>query len=101
MKSKIVDYICEPNNYKIEITDSTYGVVTVVLFIGKKPTLYRKYRCETIDYDVGNELVKKFCRHLEEEKLKLFGDEEMYIEIVKTSLKKVFNRLGLLIWKKN
>ena len=100
MKSKIVDYICEPNNYKIQITDSTYGVVTIVLFVGEKPTLYRKYRSQDLDYDTGNQLVKKFCEDLEEKKLKSFSDDDMYSELIKDSLKKVYNRLGLPIWEK-
>jgi len=100
MKSKIVDYVCEPNNYKIQITDSTYGVATIVLFMGEKPTLYRKYRSQDLDYNIGNQLVKKFCEDLEEKKLKSFSDDDMYSELIKDSLKKVYNRLGLPIWEK-
>mgnify|MGYP006404121443 FL=1 len=60
MKSKIVDYVCEPNNYRIQIADSTYGIVTIALLVDEKPTLYRKYRTDDINYDIGNQLVKKF-----------------------------------------
>jgi len=100
MKSKIVDYVCEPNNYKIQIIDSTYGMITVALLIDEKPTLYRKYKSDNLDYDTCNEIVKKFCQHLEEEELKSFKENDMYMEIVKESLQKVCNRLGLPIWQK-
>jgi len=100
MKSKIVDYICEPNNYKIQIVDSTYGMITVALLIDEKPTLYRRYRSTNLDYDTCNKIVEKFCQHLEEEKLKSYENDDMYIEIVKDSLKNVYNRLGLPIWQK-
>ena len=100
MKSKIVDYICEPNNYKIQIVDSTYGMITVALLIDEKPILYRRYRSNTLDYDTGNRIVKKFCEHLQEEKLRSYEEDDMYMEIVKDSLEKVYNRLGLPIWQK-
>jgi len=101
MKSKIVDYICEPNNYRIQITDSTNRIVTITLLIDEKPALYHKYRCKNINYDVGNRLVKNFCNQILEERVNLFDDNDMYVEIVKESLKKVHNRLGLLIWEKS
>jgi hypothetical protein len=100
MKSKVVDYICEPNNYLIKILDPTYQIATVTLFIDEKPVLYRKYRCKDMDYETGNELVKQFCRHIQQRKVKLFDDEQLHLSRVKESLKKVYNRLGLLIWKR-
>ena len=101
MKSKLVDYVCEPNNYRIQIADSTYGIVTIELLIDEKPTLYRKYRCDDIDYGIGNRLVKQFCDHIQKRKVKLFDEDKMYIYMIKQNLKKVYNRLGLLIWEKN
>ena len=101
MKSKIVDYICEPNNYLIKILNPSHSIATVALFIGEKPILYRKYRCNEINYDTANDLVKNFCHHIAESKVKLFKkDDSMYYSIVQQSLKKVYNRLGLLIWEK-
>ena len=101
MKSKIVDYICEPNNYRIQIVDSTYGVVTIALSIDEKPTLYRKYRSKHINYKIGNQLVEMFCNELGTKKVKLYNEDhdDMHIDLVKKSLKRVYNRLGLLIWE--
>jgi len=102
MKSKIVDYICEPNNYRIQIIDSTYGVVTIALLIDEKPTLYRKYRTKDINYEVGNRLVEIFCNQLGTKKVKLYNenDDDMHVDLARESLKKVYNRLGLLIWER-
>jgi len=102
MKSNIVDYICEPNNYKIRIIDSTYGVITVALLVGEKLALYHKYKYiyEELNYKVGNQVVKKFCDHLEEGQVKPFEKNTMYKEAAKNSLKKVYNRLGLLVWER-
>jgi len=100
MKSKIVDYVCEPNNYLIKILDPTYQVATVTLFIDEKPVLYRKYRCDQLNYDAGNKLVKRFIAHLQENRVKKFDDDGMHAYRVNQSLKKVYNRLGLLIWEK-
>ena len=99
--SKVLNYICEPNSYRIEIIDSTHRRVVVALFIGEKQVLYREYRSNNLDYQVGNKIVNIFCEHIQKDKVKKIEENDNYLKAVKSTLSKVYSHLGLLIWEKN
>jgi len=98
----LVDYICNPSDYKVKILDFTNGTVTIMLSIATNDVAYQRYLTKNMDYDNSNKMIKTFCQDLENGNFRVFTDKEdtIYVNMAKNGLIEVVNRLGLRIWKR-
>ncbi len=94
-------FLCEPENYNIEIVRFSYGMAVVLLTIVEKDTAYQHYHLKHLNYDEANNIVKQFCEDLEKGNFKSYvSRDDIFSKLATNGLKKVTNKLGLKIWQR-
>jgi hypothetical protein len=81
-------------------------IAHITLFLNNEPVISRKYLFDEVDQERANELVIAFCTLLSEDGLrearfeKEIDASDFFAESIRSSLKKVYTKLGLLLWQR-
>ena len=101
------NYVCEASNIHITVDVPAGRIAHITLFLNKEPAISRKYLFDEVDQEKANELVIAFCTLLSEDGLrearfeKEIDASDFFAESIRSSLKKAYTKLGLLIWEAN
>ena len=101
------DFVCDPPEMNIEVNVSgNHLVARLVLYNKDNLVLSRKFLIRSIDPEKVNESVSVFCELVTCGRLrdKRFTDEEQDTDFKilasVSTLKKVYSKLGLLVWER-
>ena len=89
----------------VDITGARLALIT--LFYDNKPAISRKYLFKKADQEKANELVIAFCTLFSEGTLRDIQYEreedasDFFESLIRDSLKKVYTKMGLLLWSRN
>ena len=98
-------YVCDEASMRITVEVSSARVAHLRLFYNDKVKISRKYLFSKIKSGNVNKLVCSFCTLLKENGLGAarFTNEEdapeFLEEVIRSNLKRVYTKLGLLIWQ--
>tara|TARA_Y100000034_G_scaffold119337_1_gene161037 strand:- start:216 stop:527 length:312 start_codon:yes stop_codon:yes gene_type:complete len=99
-------YVCDASNMHITVDVYSSRIAHITLFLNEEPVISRKYLFDEVDQQRANELVVAFCTLLSEDGLReaRFENEidtsAFFAESIRSSLKKAYTKLGLLLWQR-
>ena len=100
-------FVCEESNIHITIELSGSRIAHIKMFYDDKLAISRKYIFNKINSENINDLVSAFCSLISEDRLRdtRYEREEdtsdFLLSVIRSSLKRVYTKLGLLIWEAN
>lgn len=100
-------YVCDESSMRITVEISNARIAHLRLFYKDEVKISRKYLFSKIQSSNVNLLVSSFCTLLKENGLGTarFTNEEdapeFLEEVIRGNLKRVYTKLGLLIWQAN
>ena len=105
--NNVYRYICNDPNMHIVVDITGARLALITLFYDNKPAISRKYLFKKADQEKANELVIAFCTLFSEGTLRDIQYEreedasDFFESLIRDSLKKVYTKMGLLLWSRN
>ena len=105
--NNVYKYVCDNPNIHIVVDITGARLALITLFYDNKPAISRKYLFKKADQEKANKLVIAFCTLFSEGTLRDIQYEreedasDFFESLIRDSLKKVYTKIGLLLWSRN